>query len=110
MAPNTATLLCFPLFLFFIARAGQLPPAPKIFAASCDAVSSVARPWLNRHGLSVTNIYRCGVQEADCLDLTGKRIHDAQGKRIWRLSRYYMWPEGGQSLRATSVDRHSRND
>ena len=48
--------------------------------------------------------------DADCLDVTGKRIHDAHGKRIWKLSRYYMWPEGGQSLGATSIERHSRND
>lgn len=95
-----------PLLLLFCLSLVHGAEGLQNFPQSCDTVRDVVVSWLKQRGFRFSSsVYRCqsagshyafGTGDSDCADFTGKRIRNAQRKRIWRLGRFYIPPQGGQ--------------
>jgi len=80
------------MFLLSFAHGADLSSTTRSLPQSCDAVRTVAVPWLKQHNIRPTgNAYRCGKNDDDdCIDFSGNRLRNTHGRRIWRLDRYYI--------------------
>ena len=78
-----------PMFLLSVAHGADLSSPTRSLPQSCDAVRTVAVPWPKQHHIRPTgNAYRCAKNDDDdCIDLSGNRLRNTQGRRIWRLDR-----------------------